>query len=1148
MNRILATLLSLATLALLTVMIPSCGGRSGKPRVLVFSKTTVFYHNSIPDGIAAIQKLGLENGFDVDTTRDGEMFNDDSLQKYSAVIFLSTTGDVLNNYQEAAFERYIQAGGGYVGIHAATDTEYEWGWYGRLAGAYFLDHPGINDTFPNVQPGVLNVVDRSHISTKHLSEKWDKVDEFYSFKKMNPDVKVLVTVDEKSFKGGKNGDNHPMSWYHEFDGGRAFYTNMGHTKETFTEEPFVKHLLGGIQYAIGKNKKLDYSRAHTLNAPEEDRFTKTVLVSGQFFEPTELTVLPNLDLLVAQRRGEILMLKNGDSIPKLAKMLNVYWKTNTPGVNAEEGVLGLQADPNFAKNQFVYVYYSPIDTSVNRLSRFRLVKDSLVEEKTVLELYSQREICCHTGGSIAFDKDGNLFLSTGDNSTPFDEAKQPYASHGFAPLDDRQGHEQFDVRRSSGNANDLRGKILRIKVKEDGSYEIPEGNLYPKGTAGTRPEIYVQGNRNPYRISIDQKNSYLYWGEVGPDGGADSTGVRGPRGYDEVNQARKPGFFGWPLFIANNIPYNEYDYATGKSGPLFDPAKPINNSRNNTGIRELPPAQPAFIWYPYGASTDFPSVGTGGRNAMTGPVYYVDMFPKETRMPDYMNGKLIIYDWIRGWVKLVTMLPNGDFDKMEPFMPNTRFNNMIDMEVGPDGRLYLLEYGSGWFSKNPDAGLARIDFNGGNRAPKVAGITVEKRSGALPYKMVATVDARDPEKDPLSYTWDLGNGEKKETKEPRLEYTYNKTGDYSVSVTVSDDKKESAKSEPVDVYAGNDEPELNILIKGNWSFYFPGKKVEYEVTVNDKNDPTAATDKEGLIVSADYLESPDKAGANLGHMLMSEATVGKSLVQSLDCKACHKENEKSIGPAYFEVAKKYKDRPDAVNYLVNKIIKGGGGVWGETAMSAHPDLKENDARQIVAWIQSLAATKKMQASLPSSGSVNATLDKKPTDQGVLVLSASYTDKGGNNIKPLTGNSSVVLKSSKLDLGAATNMKDFSIMRVQGMTLMIVPKPGGHFSMEKLDLTGVNGAALVIGWQEAPKMGYIFEVRLDSPDGKKIGEATLKGGPYPARPGGGFGGTMLNLALEPVTDGKLHNLYLVSRVADPAETGTAAIQAIQLISN
>ena len=149
----------------------------------------------------------------------------------------------------------------------------------------------------------------------------------------------------------------------------------------------------------------------------------------------------------------------------------------------------------------------------------------------------------------------------------------------------------------------------------------------------------------------------------------------------------------------------------------FDPAKPVNNSRNNTGLKNCPGA-PAFIWYPYAESNDFPQVGTGGRNAMAGPVYYTDMFPKETRYPDYYNKKLFIYDWIRGWIKAVTMKPNGDFDKMEPFMSSTQIQQPIDMEIGPDGKLYVLEYGSGWFTKNPDAGFSRIDFNGGNRAAK----------------------------------------------------------------------------------------------------------------------------------------------------------------------------------------------------------------------------------------------------------------------------------------------------------------------------------------------------------------------------------------------------------------------------------------------
>jgi Glucose/sorbosone dehydrogenases len=283
----------------------------------------------------------------------------------------------------------------------------------------------------------------------------------------------------------------------------------------------------------------------------------------------------------------------------------------------------------------------------------------------------------------------------GDNSTPFNQNDSRYTLNGYAPLDPRDGRKQWDARRSSGNANDLRGKILRIKVAEDGSYTIPEGNLYAPGTEGTRPEIYVQGNRNPYRISVDQKNGFLYWGEVGPDARADSMGIKGPKGYDEVNQARKAGNFGWPYFVGNNYAYTEFNYESGQSGPAFDPAKPVNNSPHNTGITELPAAQPAFIWYPYDKSPDFPQVGTGGRNAMAGPVYYSDMYPADTRFPDYFDGKLFIYDWIRGWVKVVTMEENGDFSKMEPFMAGTKFNSLIDMGMGPDGKMYILEYGTG---------------------------------------------------------------------------------------------------------------------------------------------------------------------------------------------------------------------------------------------------------------------------------------------------------------------------------------------------------------------------------------------------------------------------------------------------------------------
>jgi glucose/arabinose dehydrogenase/cytochrome c551/c552 len=1126
----------------LVLLASSCSKRSGKPKVLVFSKTAGYHHESIADGMAALKTMGSQNNFDVDTTTDAVKFTEENLQQYAAVVFLSTTGNVLNQYQEADFERYIQAGGGFVGIHAAADTEYDWGWYGRLVGGYFRDHPGINDSFPNVQPGVLQVANADHEATKHLPKQWKRTDEFYSYKKVQNDLNVLLTIDEKSYGGGFKMGNHPMAWHHEFDGGRAFYTALGHTKESYKEEAYLKHLLAGIQYAIGDNKKLDFDKAKTARVPEENRFAKTPLVTGQLFEPTEMTVLPNLDVLIAQRRGEIMLYKKGDSILKQAGFLNVYYKTSTPGVNAEEGVLGIKADPAFDKNHYIYIFYSPADTSVNRLSRFKFENNRIdsASEKVVLQFYSQREICCHTGGSIAFDKDGLLYVSTGDNSTPFNEPKQPHPNSGYAPIDDRPGHEQYDARRTSGNPNDLRGKILRIRVKEDGSYEIPDGNLYPKGQQGTRPEIYVQGNRNPYRISVDQKTNFLYWGEVGPDASRDSLDVRGPRGYDEVNQARKAGNFGWPLFIANNIGYRDFDFETGKAGTAYDPSKPVNNSRNNTGIQSLPAAQPAFIWYPYGNSTDFPQVGSGGRNAMAGPVYYTDMFPKETRLPDYYNNKLFIYDWIRGWIKAVTMLPNGDFDKMEPFMEHTKLNNMIDMEVGPDGKLYMLEYGSGWFSKNPDAGLSRVDYNGGNRAPAIAGVEVDKSSGTLPLKVLMKAEATDPENDPLTYQWHIGN-EVKETAEPQLAHTFTSTGDFNVYVVVKDNNKAETKSAPVSVYAGNEAPDVSINVQGNQSFYFPGKPVAYAVSVADKDDPSAAADQGGVFVSADYVQGFDKAGSSMGHQVMTAAMAGRSLVQSLDCKGCHKEAEKSIGPAYTAVAERYQKNPQAMTHLVSKIIKGGAGVWGETAMPGHPNLPDGDAKQIVTWILSLGDKGAQQKSLPLNGTVQPTLDKKPADNGVLVLSASYTDKGGNGIKPLTGSSSVSLANSKLTAGALQPISGFTSIDYNGMKLLMIPKGDGSFRVDSIDLTDIASLELIIGGDRAPKYGYSFSVHLDGPSGRKLGEGVLPGGSKPI--GKGFA-SVARLPIDAVTDRRFHNLYIVSRVMSPNEEGNHALQAIQ----
>jgi type 1 glutamine amidotransferase len=214
--------------------------------VLVFTKTSGYRHASIEKGVQTLRELGRENGFIALQTDSSEDFNDANLKNYKLVVFLSTTQDVLDEKQQAAIERFIRSGGSFLGIHAAADTEYDWPWYGKLVGGYFESHP--ND--PNVRNATIEVLNKNHPSTSHLSGTWFRTDEWYNYKNLNPEITVLLNLDENSYSGGTNGDNHPIAWFHEFDGGRAFYTGGGHTEASFDEPAFRKHLSGAILWCL----------------------------------------------------------------------------------------------------------------------------------------------------------------------------------------------------------------------------------------------------------------------------------------------------------------------------------------------------------------------------------------------------------------------------------------------------------------------------------------------------------------------------------------------------------------------------------------------------------------------------------------------------------------------------------------------------------------------------------------------------------------------------------------------------------------------------------------------------------------------------------------------------------------------------------
>ena len=1079
-------ILALALLLYFTVFSRS----KNEINVLVFSKTEGYRHESIELGIEAIQQLGEQRDFRVEATEDATVFNENKLRDFEVIVFLNTTGDVLNPGQQTQVERFIQAGGGFVGVHAAADTEYAWPWYGNLVGAYFDGHPN----HPNVREATLNVVNGNHPATDSLPDTWTRSDEWYNYKALHQENNVLMNLDESTYEGGTNGENHPISWYKDYDGGRAFYTGLGHTAESYADPQYLDHLAGGIQYAIGAGTPVDYSKAYSEVTPEENRFTKVVFQQN-LNEPMELDFLSDHRIIYVERRGGVHVYDTETSQGRTVAQLPVH-------TDYEDGLLGVAVDPHYAQNHWVYFFYSPPgDEPKQHVSRFVLENDSLYpdSERVLLEIPTQREECCHSGGSLEFGPDGTLFIAVGDNTNP-------HESGGYAPTDERTGRAPWDAQKSAANPNDLRGKILRIKPEDDGTYSLPDDNLFAGNGSAGRPEIYTMGNRNPFRISVDSRTGYLYWGEVGPDARQDSVS-RGPKGYDEVNQAKRAGNYGWPYFIADNQAYRDFDFADSTSGEAFDPERPVNNSPNNTGPPPLPPAQPALVYYPYDASEAFPMLGTGARNAMAGPIYYHDDYaPSGRNFPDYFDGKVFIYDWMRQWMFLVTLDEQGGFEKLTPFVPNMEFRNVIDLAFGPDGALYLLEYGEGWFSQNPEAKLARIEYTEGNRAP-LAKLEADQTIGGVPLTVNFTGrNSIDYDGDSLAYVWSFGSDTSTQTNPV---YTFEQPGTYRVQLTVRDSEGETATTE-TQVLAGNELPELRWDITGgNSTFYWPNQPLtfDYAVQVSDAEDGSLAEgtlDPARVVVSFDYLpEGSDKVLAAQGHASLADASgmlVGKNLLAESDCGSCHREVGKSVGPAYQAVAQRYRKTAQANVMLANKIIQGGSGNWGQVAMAAHPGLTQGEAVQMADYILSLADDPSTKSRYPPRGTYTSEAHRGPDRYGSYLLTASYTDEGGEAVGPLTAQQSLVLRNPRVeaesyDEGGAMKfpVKAADTPGVDQDMTVVVGQKGKYFTFHAIDLTGVTAIKGQFGLAPGITKGGRVEYRLDGPEGALLGEVTLEQG-------------------------------------------------------
>jgi cytochrome c len=595
-----------------------------------------------------------------------------------------------------------------------------------------------------------------------------------------------------------------------------------------------------------------FPSAAAAQTPPDSSFQK-VVIDATPGEPMDLVVLPDGKVLHTERSGEVWLHDPDTGLKTLAAKLDVYQ-------HDEEGLQSIAIDPDFEENGWIYLYYSPrLNTPVDdpatptvnegdapefgtpadfapfkgyiQLSRFQWTGDSidLGSEQRILQVPVDRGICCHVGGDIVFDENGNLLLSTGDDTNPFQ-------SDGYAPIDERANRNPaFDAQRSSANTNDLRGKVLRITVSEGGGYTIPEGNLFVDDDPLTRPEIYLMGLRNPFRIEYNQVTGELYVADYSPDASSPNL-LRGPAGQGKWTIVTEAGNYGWPYCATAELPYVDYDFATGQSGAPFNCDAPVNQSPNNTGRTALPPVTQPDVWYSYGPSAEFPELETGGIGPMAGPAYQFDAKvakkPGSTAWPQYYDNVPLFYEWTRDYIKAF-FTEGGDLVRIEDVLATLDFDNPIDVEFGPDGSLYVLEYGDGFFGKNlPGAELARVDYlsTRGNRSPAVTA-QADVTEGSAPLTVHFTAAASDPEGTRLRYAWDFDADGKIDSRQANPAHTYTEDGLYRATVTVTDQGGRST-SDYVEIIVGH-RPVVTFIRPTEGQPFAFGDTVQFEVQITD---------------------------------------------------------------------------------------------------------------------------------------------------------------------------------------------------------------------------------------------------------------------------------------------------------------------------
>lgn len=739
---------------------------------------------------------------------------------------------------------------------------------------------------------------------------------------------------------------------------------------------------------------------------------------------------------------------------------------------SDAGCLGFVLARDFASTGHFFLLYVPESgTPELRVSRFTMRDGQWLDgsERVLLALPLQGgDGPAHCGGGLAWDAAGNLLVGTGDNSPPQDV---PAVHPEEAPRDSR---------RTAGNSQELRGKILRITPTADGGYRVPSGNMFADPAQG-RPEIFVMGARNPFRIAVDEPTGWVIWGDVG--GNVDPSFDLGPEGYDELNLTKAPGFYGWPFCSGPNAPWRSFDPKTRRPrGEFFDPSHPTNDSPANTGLKQLPPAVPALLWYPTSPSTEWPQLGSGGRSITGGPLYRFDRYPgSKVRLPRHFDGAVLWGDWMRNFLAAARLSADGTLTAVDRLMPETIFRKPADLRLGPDGALYVAEYGDAW-AGNTNGQITRVIYRRGNRPPRAVAAT-SALAGPAPLRVEfnghGSSDPETTDNSQLDYTWRFQDGST--AAGPKVSHVFETPGRRVIELVVRDPEGAEGRSMTL-IDVGNAPPLVRITRPLDGGFIDYGVPFDYRVDAADPEDGPLGPDKVSLLLERrDRVSSEDESIAYPGLVSMRAGT----------CFACHRTAEPSAGPGYADIAKKYISDPASREVLAQKILRGGSGVWGEIPMPPHPQVSIDQARLMVDWILSLASRDTRR--LPPGLAGRVAVDPPPREwgafsNGVVLLTASATDAGTAEAPPLSTESRITLRTRRQMAAAFDRGHRVSTQHNLESGLVARVTAGGWFAFDRIRLADVT--ALRLQLQQSAGAPARLEVRSHRPDGPLLGSGTL----------------------------------------------------------